>query len=157
MGLRHDQITYPMLLRQAGYHTAVVGKWHIKSMPRGFDHWAILRGQGSYFDPQFIVNDAPVRFRGHTDDVIGDQAIAYLRQRPEDRPFCLCYQFKAPHGPWEPDPRFYDAFKDVEIPLPPGFGEPQPEGAPDAFSKTTHANPDIERKNAEEGKRVKVQ
>src|SRR3546814_7491107 len=40
MGLRHDQITYPMLLREAGYHTAVVGKWHIKSMPRGFDHWA---------------------------------------------------------------------------------------------------------------------
>ena len=137
MGLRHDQITYPMLLQQAGYHTAIVGKWHIKSMPTGFDHWAILRGQGSYFDPQFIVNDAPVRFRGHTDDVIGDQAIAYLQQRPKDRPFCLCYQFKAPHGPWEPDPRFYDAFKDIDIPLPPGFGEPQPEGAPEAFSKTT--------------------
>src|SRR3546814_9769996 len=75
MGLRHDQITYPMLLRQAGYHTAVVGKWHIQSMPRGFDHWAILRGPGSYFDPQFLVNDAPVRFRGHTADVLGDQAL----------------------------------------------------------------------------------
>ena len=137
MGLRHDQITWPMLLQQAGYHTAVVGKWHIKSMPTGFDHWAILRGQGSYFDPQFIVNDAPVRFRGHTDDVIGDQAIAYLQQRPKDKPFCLCYQFKAPHGPWEPDARFYGAFKDVEIPLPPGFGRPQPEGAPVAYSKTT--------------------
>lgn len=137
MGLRQDQITYPMLLQKAGYHTAVVGKWHIKSMPTGFDHWAILRGQGSYFDPEFIVNDAPVRFRGHTDDVIGDQAMAYLQQRPKDQPFCLCFQFKAPHGPWEPDPRFYDAYKDAEIPLPPGFGQPQPEGAPVAFSKTT--------------------
>src|SRR3546814_19317367 len=106
-------------------------------MPRGFDHWAILRGQGSYFDPQFIVNDAPVRFRGHTDDVIGDQAIAYLRQRSKDRPFCLCYQFKAPHGPCAPDPRFSDALKGVEMPLPPGFGEPQPEGEPAAISKTT--------------------
>src|SRR3546814_19604146 len=71
MGLRHDQITYPMLLREAGYHTGVVGKWHIKSMPRGFDHWAILRGQGSYFDPQFIVNDeigrASCRARGCQD------------------------------------------------------------------------------------------
>ena len=143
MGLAHDQITYPMLLRQAGYHTAVVGKWHIKSMPTGFDHAAILRGQGSYFDPEFIVNGAPVKFRGHTDDVIGDQALAYLRQRPKDRPFCLCYQFKAPHGPWEPDPRFYDAFKDVEIPLPPGFGEPQPEDAPVAFSKTTQEIADM--------------
>lgn len=137
MGLRHDQITYPMLLRQAGYHTAVIGKWHIKSMPTGFDHWAILKGQGSYFDPQFIVNGAPVHFRGHTDDVIGDQAMAYLEQRPTDQPFCLCYQFKAPHGPWEPDPRFYEAFKDVQMPIPPGFGQPQPEGAPEAFSKTT--------------------
>ncbi|KAF1711269.1 sulfatase [Pseudoxanthomonas kalamensis DSM 18571] len=137
MGLAHDQITYPMLLRQAGYHTAVVGKWHIKSMPTGFDHAAILRGQGSYFDPEFIVNGAPVRFRGHTDDVIGDQAMTYLRQRPKDQPFCLCYQFKAPHGPWEPDSRFYSAFEDVDIPLPPGFGEPQPDGAPVAFSKTT--------------------
>src|SRR3546814_6235601 len=63
--------------------------------------------------------------------------MAYLRQRPKDRPFCLCYQFKAPPGPWEPDPRFHDAFKGVAIPLPPGFGEPQPEGAPAAFSKTT--------------------
>ncbi|HRN63125.1 MAG TPA: sulfatase-like hydrolase/transferase, partial [Luteimonas sp.] len=112
MGLRHDQITWPMLLQQAGYHTAVVGKWHIKSEPTGFDHAAILRGQGSYFDPQFIVNGAPVRFRGHTDDVIGDQGLHYLQQRPKDKPFCLCFQFKAPHGPWEPDPRFYDAFKD---------------------------------------------
>lgn len=136
MGLRHDQITYPMLLRDAGYHTAIVGKWHIKSMPTGFDHWAILRGQGSYFDPEFIVNGAPVKFRGHTDDVIGDQALAYLRQRPKDRPFCLCYQFKAPHGPWEPDPRFYDAFADVEIPIPPAFEGP-PSGAPVALSKTT--------------------
>src|SRR3546814_7208877 len=42
MGLRPDQITYPMLLRQAGYHTAVVGKWHIQSLPRGFAHWALL-------------------------------------------------------------------------------------------------------------------
>jgi arylsulfatase A-like enzyme len=137
MGLRPDQVTYPMLLREAGYHTAVVGKWHIKSMPTGFDHWAILRGQGSYFDPQFIVNGAPVQFRGHTDDVIGDQALAYLRQRPEEQPFCLCFQFKAPHGPWEPDPRFYEAFKDVEIPLPVSFEDGPPDGAPLALSKTT--------------------
>ena len=70
MGLRPDQITYPMLLQKAGYPTAVVGKWHIKSMPTGFDHWAILRGQGSYFDPEFIVNDAPVRFSTERDELI---------------------------------------------------------------------------------------
>lgn len=140
MGLTKDQVTYPMLLRQAGYHTAMVGKWHIKSLPTGFDHWAILDGQGTYFDPSFIVNDGYVRFRGHTDDVIGDQAIAYLQhERPKDRPFCLCYQFKAPHGPWEPAPRFYDRFDDVEIPIPVQFEQGPPEGAPVALSKTRMA------------------
>src|SRR3546814_13587640 len=51
MGLRHDQITSPMLPRPAGYPTAVVGKWHIKSTRRGFDHWAILPGQRRYVHP----------------------------------------------------------------------------------------------------------
>lgn len=137
MGMAKDQPTCPMLLREAGYHTALVGKWHIKSLPEGFDHWAILPGQGTYYDPDFLVNGARVRFRGHTDDVIGDQAMAYLRHgRPKDGPFCLLYQFKAPHGPWEADTRFGDRFKDARIPIPVAFREGPPEGAPEALSRT---------------------
>jgi arylsulfatase A-like enzyme len=56
-GLARDQETWPKLLRNAGYASAVVGKWHIKSLPFGFDHFAILPGQGEYFDPEFIVNE----------------------------------------------------------------------------------------------------
>ncbi|MBS7456382.1 sulfatase family protein [Coralloluteibacterium stylophorae] len=141
--LRPDQVTWPMLLREAGWHTALVGKWHIKSEPTGFDHWSILPGQGSYFDPDFLINGEPAKFRGHTDDVITDQAMAYLRHRPKDRPFALCFHFKAPHGPWEPDPRFYEKFADVEFPYPVGFGKPQPEGAPEAFSRTTQEMEDM--------------
>src|SRR5690606_28119285 len=63
-GLRRDQDTWPKLLREAGYASAVVGKWHIKSLPFGFDHFAVLPGQGAYFDPEFIVNDGHARFRG---------------------------------------------------------------------------------------------
>lgn len=143
MGLPAEQLTYPELLRQAGYRTALVGKWHIKSLPTGFDHWAILPGQGSYYDPEFIVNGGRVRFRGHTDDVIGDQALAYLRHdRPKDGPFCLLYHFKAPHGPWESDARFMDEFTDDEIPIPVAFQGP-PAGAPEALSKTLMAVADM--------------
>lgn len=134
-GLHPDAQTWPKLLREAGYQTAVVGKWHIKSLPSGFDHWAILPGQGAYFDPEFIVNAGRVQFRGHTDDVIADQALAWLKHRRTDRPFCLLCQFKAPHSPWEPAPRLEHEFTDVDIPIPPAFAE-LPRGIPQAVRKT---------------------
>lgn len=115
--------TWPSLLRRAGYHTAVVGKWHINTPPEGYDYTAVLPGQGQYFDPPMWVNGAMITQRGHTDDVIGDHALDFLRNRPRDKPFCLLYQFKAPHRGWEPAPRFAGAFADVEIPLPGTFFE----------------------------------
>lgn len=133
-GIRRDLGTWPKMLRDAGYASAIVGKWHLKSLPFGFDHFAILPGQGAYFDPPFIVNNGHVRFRGHTDDVIADQALAWLRHRPKDKPFCLLCQFKAPHRPWESAPRFSDEFTDVTIPIPPAF-EKLPEGIPAAVTK----------------------
>ena len=51
-----DQQTFPKLLQQAGYQTAMIGKWHLISEPQGFDHWSILSGQheqGDYYDPDF--------------------------------------------------------------------------------------------------------
>ncbi len=122
-GLRDDQLTFVHLLRQAGYRTALVGKWHIRSTPAGFDDWAILPGQGVYADPEMIINGARVKFRGHADDVVGDQALAVLRSRPKDRPFCLLCHFKSPHRAWVPAPRFEHAFDDVEIPEPATFND----------------------------------
>ena len=49
-----SQQTLPKLLQTAGYQTAIVGKWHLESMPTGFDYWEILPGQGDYYNPDFI-------------------------------------------------------------------------------------------------------
>jgi arylsulfatase A-like enzyme len=110
--------TWPNLLRANGYHTGVVGKWHVNTPPQGYDYTAVLPGQGQYFDPPMLVNGTMTTQSGHTDDVIGEQALRFVRDRPKDRPFALLFQFKAPHRGWEPAPRFAHAFDDVDIPLP---------------------------------------
>jgi arylsulfatase A-like enzyme len=119
----NNAATYPNLLRAAGYHTGVVGKWHVNAPPEGYDYTAILPGQGMYFDPELIVQGARARGQGHTDDVIGDLALGFLKAAPKDKPFCLLYQFKAPHRGWEPAARFANAYSDVEIPPPATFME----------------------------------
>ena len=49
-----SQLTFPKLFQQAGYLTAMIGKWHLVTDPTGFDHWDILPGQGRYYNPEFI-------------------------------------------------------------------------------------------------------
>lgn len=116
--LLRNAATWPNLLRASGYHAGVVGKWHVNTPPQGYDYTAILPGQGQYFDPPMLVNGTMTKQQGHTDDVIGRQALHFLANRPKDKPFALLYQFKAPHRGWEPAPRFAKAFDDVEIPVP---------------------------------------
>jgi arylsulfatase A-like enzyme len=119
--LRPDQVTFPMLLQQAGYYTALLGKWHIASPPPGYHHSCILPGQGVYHDPVMIANGGRAQFRGYVDDVIADQTIETLKSRPKDKPFSIQCQFKAPHRSWEPDKRFEKLYEDVTFPDPSTF------------------------------------
>ncbi len=130
-----DSVFYPALQRQAGYHTAMVGKWHIASTPSGFDHWCILPGQGLYNDPVMIANGGRVRFRGYVDDVIGDQALETLANRPKDKPFSMICNFKAPHRDWRPARRFENAYDGIEIPEPADFHTPL-DGRPKGIQAT---------------------
>ena len=127
--------TWPNLLRASGYHTGVVGKWHVNTPPEGYDRTAILPGQGVYFDPPMLVDGTLRTQQGHTDDVIGRHALRFLVERPRDRPFALLYQFKAPHRGWEPAPRFAHAFDDVDVPVPPSLLESQA-ARPEALRKS---------------------
>jgi arylsulfatase A-like enzyme len=105
-------------LQAGGYHTGVIGKWHLGSDPTGFDRWIILPGQGAYWNPRFLVPSHTLNIRGHVTDITGDLGIEFLKTRPQDKPFFLMVHQKAPHRNWDPDARNKALFKNREIPEP---------------------------------------
>ncbi|HUT95353.1 MAG TPA: sulfatase/phosphatase domain-containing protein [Thermoguttaceae bacterium] len=115
-----SQQTFPKLLQKAGYQTAIIGKWHLKAEPTGFDYWRVLVGQGTYYNPRFRTPDGPFNPTGYTTDVITDLALEWLdKGRDPSKPFMLMYQHKAPHREWLPGPDHLTMYDDVEIPEPP--------------------------------------
>ena len=116
------QQTFPKLMRQAGYQTAIIGKWHLKSEPTGFDYWEVLRGQGPYYNPKMRTTGGEVQHTGYTTDIITDLSLQWLEQgRDRNKPFMLMCQHKAPHRWWEPGPEHIDDFDDRAIPEPPSL------------------------------------
>ena len=105
-------------LQAGGYHTGMVGKWHLGSDPTGFDRWIVLPGQGAYWNPMFLVPGRKLTIEGHCTDITGDLGIEFLETRPKDKPFFLMLHQKAPHRGWEPDERNKELFKDRVIPEP---------------------------------------
>lgn len=113
------QPTFIKMLRDAGYTTAIVGKWHLKSDPTGFDYWNVLIGQGLYYNPRMIDNGTEVKLEGYTTDLITDISLDWLKnKRDPNKPFVLMYQHKAPHRNWEPGPDHLTMYDDVTIPEP---------------------------------------
>lgn len=118
-----EQTTFPMLLQDAGYQTAMIGKWHLGSSPVGFDFYKVLfnkEGQGSYFDPVFELTDGSLvtETGRYSIDVIEQDGLEWLENRDRSKPFMLMYQFKAPHRPCDPSPEYMDYLKDVDLPYP---------------------------------------
>ena len=117
------QQTFPKLLQQAGYQTAMIGKWHLKSEPTGFDYWNVLPGQGDYYDPVMIEAGTKKQYTGYVTDIITDHCLTWLRDREDTRPFCLMYHHKAPHRRWMPGPKHANLYEDIDIPEPETFND----------------------------------
>jgi N-acetylglucosamine-6-sulfatase len=114
------QTTFPDLLREAGYTTAMIGKWHLHSNPIGFDYWEILPGQGAYYNPDFIqMDNTRKRFQGHCNDLVTKKGLTWLKQAASSKkPFMAMVQYKAPHRNWAPAFRHINMFDDVTMPEP---------------------------------------
>ena len=149
----------PREMQQAGYTTAVVGKWHLKDSPRYFDYFSVIAGQGRYMNPTMHVSEGgtlrEVRFdstlvrnidvkdyEGHSSDVLTDITLNWLQHgRDKSRPFFLMHHFKAPHDMFVYAPRYEDYLEDAHIPEPsnlydqpgPAFGSVATRGPNDSL------------------------
>jgi arylsulfatase A-like enzyme len=117
-----NQWTFPEELHDAGYRTSLIGKHHLKALPRGFDEFHGLIGQGSYYSPVFVHNgDTLGAVEGYTSTVITDYALEELKRSAADttdQPFCMLYWHKAPHRNWMPDTSDLPGLLDKRYPIP---------------------------------------
>lgn len=117
-----SQQTIQQLMQQAGYETAMIGKWHLESTPTCFDFWEILPGQGDYYNPDFITPNGVVRNLGYVTNIITDKCIDWLEnKRDEEKPFLLFMHHKAPHRNWMADTAMLAMYEDREFELPSNF------------------------------------
>ncbi len=128
-----DQQTFPKLLQKAGYQTAIYGKSHLKGQPQGYDDWAVLPGQGLYYNPDMITPKGKLTIEGYCTDIVTDMAVDFLKEdRDEGKPFMLMVQHKAPHRNWMPALRHLHLYDDVEIPEPATLFDDYADNAPPA-------------------------
>ncbi len=125
-----SQQTFPKLLQKNGYSTALFGKWHLHSIPTGFDEYGVFLDQGTYFDPDMIVTGATLeKTKGYSTDLVADRSIDWLKQQEtKDKPWLLMCQFKSPHYSWDPDEKNKALFKDEKYPHPHNFDQDPSKG-----------------------------
>jgi arylsulfatase A-like enzyme len=113
-------VTFPEILQQAGYQTAMFGKLHFGNNPKGFDEFKILPGQGAYYNPDFITkHEGNIKVDGYVTDIITDMTLSWLEEdRKKDEPFLLMYLHKAPHRSWLMAERHLTAFTNRTFPEP---------------------------------------
>lgn len=143
----NSQQTFPKILQNNGYQTAIIGKWHLNGFPTGFDYWKILNDQGKYYNPEFIekkdtvhidkeyVNNNPhwnVNLRdttvveGYATDLITNYSIDWMEKRDKTKPFYLMVHHKAPHRNWMPALRHLNLYDSVNFPVPDSYFSEHP-------------------------------
>lgn len=126
-----SQPTFPKSLQEAGYETAIIGKWHLNSQPTGFDYYSVISGLDHYYNVAFketgtkwdMDRRAGEIYPGYVTDVITNKAIDWLKHRNPDKPFCLLVHHKAPHGLYEYPAEYASLYKDTKLPEPETFND----------------------------------
>ena len=116
--ISHTLMTWPRQLREAGYETAFVGKWHMgldDSRRPGFDRWFSFKGQGAFIDP--VVNDEGIRKQttGYMTDIINEQAVDFVIRGHNQKPFAMIVSHKATHWPILPAKRHESRYSDYRF------------------------------------------
>lgn len=113
-------ITFPQILQQNGYQTAMFGKLHFGNNPKGFDEFQILPDQGDYYNPDFITKkEGRKKISGYVTDLITDFTLNWLKnERDQEKPFFLAYLHKAPHREWLPAERHFKEYLKKTFPEP---------------------------------------
>ncbi|MBN1581861.1 MAG: sulfatase [Anaerolineae bacterium] len=144
-------LTFPKLLQEQGYQTAMIGKWHLgqgpEHEPTGFDFWRVLPGQGLYHDPVMIDRDGKRVWEGYVTDLITDMSLEWLDQRDPERPFCLLCHHKAPHRPWDPDEKHATMYENEDIPVPVTFDDDYSNRASAAEAATMRIDRDLDERD----------
>jgi len=129
-GLATDEWLLPQALKEAGYTTAIIGKWHLghsdpKYWPRqrGFDYqYGPLIGEIDYFthEAEGVVdwyrNNKRVVEDGYSTTLIGNDAVKFINERDPSKPFFLYLAFNAPHTPYQATQEYLDKYKDIADP-----------------------------------------
>lgn len=123
--LPNSEITIADQMKQAGYHTGYIGKWHLaghrdnpvaKEDRRNWDFWAVRNCSHKHFDPQYWINDdaEATTVDGWEPEVQTDVAIEYIREH-RAHPFFLAVSYGPPHNPYRAPERFVKQYEGREL------------------------------------------
>ena len=136
-----DSLNVAKILKKNGYQTALVGKWHLKKEPSGFDFYKVLPGQGKYNNPVFKTKEnwedghkGGTQESGFSADIIGDSSIEWLKKRKSKKPFFLMTHFKATHEPFDYPKRHNEFLNNTFLPEPESLYDFLPSKSERSFS-----------------------